>query len=95
MIDKTIAEKIKILFADDFDMQYNLLRGDSEAIKQLGIANQDEIAASTVLEYINNNQIEELKKQAVIKLEKRRLYHELIELYYKNTNIIQDNRKNR
>lgn len=83
-MDEKIVEQINILFKDDEKLRNKLLNGEPSTIQQLRSNNYD-ISPEVVLEYIEQERIEELKLLATRNAQIKELSILLIQEYYKKT----------
>lgn len=76
-ISKKFEEKINTLFKDDEVMKNDLLNGDEEAIRKMGVLSQRGISAKDVVYYYEHDDIDNLYEKAKLLIEIEKLYLEL------------------
>ena len=80
-LSNELAEKIERYFHFDEKLKNRLLRGDADAIRDVGMVAQSKIGAEDVVEAYENDCVEYLYQKAKTKLALEELYHELVNWY--------------
>ena len=76
-----LAEKVERYFHFDEKLKNRLLRGDVEAIRDVGMIAQSKINPEDVIEAYESDCIEYLYQKAKKKVTLEKLYHELVDWY--------------
>lgn len=94
-ISDELKEKIEKLCSNNKKLMEELLSLDANAITYIGQLSQSKIEPKKIVEAYKEGKMEDIYKEALVKLELKKVYQELLPIYYaqrESQNNIQEER---